>query len=76
MRFSDLFKDKYQSSVLREYIEKLIRDMTDLKRENYYDMEKVNKRKKQITEMEVALKELGIEVGEGFDPDLSEDDYE
>lgn len=66
--FSDFFKDKYNSPMLREYIEKIIREMAELKRKNYYAMIEVDKRKDELNKMEAALKELNIEV-ENITPD-------
>lgn len=62
--FSDLFKDKYKSSVLCEYIEKIVREMAELKQKNYYAMQEVERRNKEISKIEEALKELGIPIQE------------
>lgn len=65
--FSDLFKDKINSPILREYVEQLVRDMTDLKRENYYAMIKVEERNSKIQAIENALIELKIEFKKEYD---------
>jgi hypothetical protein len=72
--FSDLFKDKYESPVLREYIEKIVRDMAALKQKNYEVMREVDRRKDEIAKIELALKELNIPTD--FDPDADFDDEE
>lgn len=72
--FSDLFKDKYKSEVLREYIEKIIREMAELKRKNHCEMTIINQREKEIKKIQEALIDLGIELGEDFDPELIEDE--
>lgn len=72
--FSDLFKDKYKSVVLREYIEKIIREMADLKRQNHNEMTIINQREKEIKRIQEALVDLGIEIDENFDPELVDDE--
>lgn len=74
--FSDLFKDKYKSDILREYIEKIVREMSDLKHKNYYAQQEIDKRNREIDKIEAALKELNIDVA-NITPDTDfEDDYE
>jgi len=72
--FSDLFKDKYESQILREYIEKIVRDMAELKQKNYEVMQEVDRRKDEIAKIELALKELNIPID--FNPDADFDDEE
>jgi len=71
MKFSDLFKDKYKSEIVREYIEKLIREMAELKRKNYMEMSIIANRERDIIKIEEALIDLGIElkIDENFDTD-------
>lgn len=74
--FSDLFKDKYNSPILREYIEKIVREMSDLKHKNYYAQQEIDKRNREIDKIEAALKELNIDVA-NITPDTDfEDEYE
>ena len=64
MDMSKLFEDKYKSSILQQQITKLVEKMAELKRENYYDMIKVDRRKDEINQIEFALTELGIPLTE------------
>jgi glutamine synthetase len=74
--FSDLFKDKINSVILREYVEKIVREMAELKQKNYYTMLEVDKRKDEINKIEEALKEFGIPVDEIHpDTDFDDGDY-
>jgi superfamily I DNA/RNA helicase len=74
--FSDLFKDKYNSPILREYIEKIVREMADLKIKNSYAMKEIERRNIEILRIEEALTELGIPCTivkeEDFDEDYDE----
>jgi hypothetical protein len=72
--FSNLFKDKFNSQLVREYIEKIIREMAELKRKNYNEMAVINQREKEILKIQEALVDLGIEIGENFDPELIDDE--
>jgi len=67
MKFSDLFKDKYNNKIIREYIEQIVRDMTELKRENYHDQNRIDSRNTKIKEFEDALTELGIPFKENYE---------
>jgi DNA-binding protein H-NS len=72
--FSNLFKDKFNSPLVREYIEKIIREMAELKHKNYNEMQIINQREKEIKKIQEALVDLGIEVDENFDPELIDDE--
>ncbi len=74
MSFSHLFKDKYDSHIICEYLEKLIREMSDLKRENYYTQEKIDERNIKIKDIEKALTQLNIPIDNVFE-EVDEDDY-
>jgi len=64
--FSDLFKQKYQSPLFREFIEEKVREMSALRRENYRDMCQIDRRKDVINKIKMALQELHIELGDEF----------
>lgn len=70
--FSDLFKDKYESEILREYIEKIIREMAELKSKNYYAQQEVDKRNKEIQKIEKALNELNIPIDFNLNQDFED----
>lgn len=70
--FSDLFKDKYKSPMVREYIEKIVREMAELKHRNHNEMTVIQTREREIKKIQEALVDLGIEIGENFDPDAEE----
>ena len=69
MKFSDLFKDKYKSQMVRDHIEKLIRDMANLKMRNYENEKSIEIRSAEIKKLEEALVDLGINIEPGFDPE-------
>ena len=72
--FGNLFEDQYKSSTLLEFIEGIIRQMADLKRQNHYDQLKIDGREKEINRIKEALNELKIDISEDFDPDSYRED--
>lgn len=75
MSFKHLFKEKYESILACEFIEKIIRKMSDLKRENYYDQQKIESRNAEIKSIEQTLTELNIPIENIVEVD-EEEEYE
>jgi uncharacterized protein (UPF0305 family) len=71
-----LFADKYKSEIIQGHLYELVEKMTDLKRENYYAMKDVDKRKDQIREIELALTELNVPFEKDYDPIQELSDYD
>jgi uncharacterized protein (UPF0305 family) len=64
MKHADSFNEKYTSPKIKSFLEELIQEITELKRQNYHASLDIEKRNDQIKENEFALKELGIEITE------------